>query len=149
MFLGTYTIKVDEQGRFFLPSKFRDQLVDGLAMVKGQEYCVSVYPLSQFEKLAHAGASTRTSLREVRDFQRLLGSGGGDDIPDKQGRVTLPVQLREYAGLERDAVLTGVIDRLEIWNPEAWEAYITKQEPSFANLNEAAFASETGGTATA
>jgi MraZ protein len=139
MFLGTYTLKVDEQGRFFLPSKFRDQLAAGLAMVKGQEYCVSIYPLSWLESMAQRGASSPTTLTEVRHFQRLLGSGGGDDVPDKQGRVTLPALLREYAGIDREAILTGVIDRLEMWNPQAWDEYITKQEPSFANLNEVVF----------
>lgn len=139
MFFGTHTPKLDEKGRFFLPAKFRDELADGLVMTRGQDRCLAVYPIATFMKKTEQMASAPATVRQVRDFQRMLASSASDEVPDKQGRVTIPVGLREYAGLDNQIVVVGAIDRLEIWEPEAWQEYSTAQEAAFAELNEEIF----------
>ena len=139
MFLGTYTPKIDEKGRFFLPSKFRDQLTEGLVVTRTQDRALAIYPTAAFEAMAAQMASAQATVKQVRDFQRMLAAGASNETPDKQGRVTIPQVLRDYAGLDKDIVVTGAINRVEIWDAEAWERYSTEQEPIFAAMNEEIF----------
>ena len=139
VFFGTHTPKLDDKGRFFLPAKFRDELGEGLVVTRGQDRCLAVYPIATFVKKTEQMASAPTTIRQVRDFQRMLASSASDEVPDKQGRITIPGVLRSYAGLDKDIVVVGAIDRLEIWNPQAWEDYSTAQEAAFAELNEEIF----------
>ena len=139
MFFGTYTPKLDEKGRFFLPAKFRDDLADGLVVTRGQDRCLAIYPMATFIEKTKQVATAPTTVRNVRDFQRMLASSASDEVPDKQGRITIPAPLRDYAGLSANIVVVGAIDRAEIWNPQAWEEYSTAQEAAFAELNEEIF----------
>lgn len=139
MFLGTYTPKLDEKGRFFLPAKFRDELAEGLVITRGQDRCLVIYPMATFIERTKQVATAPTTVRNVRDFQRMLASSASDEVPDKQGRITIPAQLRAYAGLESNIVVAGAIDRAEIWDPQAWQDYSTAQEAVFAELNEEIF----------
>lgn len=136
VFFGTHTPKLDEKGRFFLPAKFREELGEGLVLTRGQDRCLAVYPMATFVKKAEQMASAPATVRQVRNFQRMLASSASDEVPDKQGRVTIPIPLREYAGLDKEIVVVGAMDRLEIWNPQAWQEYCNEQEPAFAELNE-------------
>ncbi len=139
VFFGTHTPKLDEKGRFFLPAKFREELGEGLVVTRGQDHCLAVYPMATFVKKTEQMASAPATVRQVRDFQRMLASSASDEVPDKQGRVTIPAQLREYAGLDKDIVVVGAIDRLEIWDPQGWQEYSTAQEAAFAEQNEEIF----------
>lgn len=139
MFLGTHTPKLDEKGRFFLPAKYRDELGDGLVITRGQDRSLAIYPMATFETITQQVATAPTTLRQVRDFQRMVASSASDEVPDKQGRVSIPAQLRDYAGLDKDIVVVGAINRVEIWNPQAWQDYSTAQEAVFAELNEDLF----------
>ncbi len=139
VFFGTYTPKLDEKGRFFLPAKFRDDLADGLVVTRGQDRCLAIYPMATFIEKTKQVATAPTTVRNVRDFQRMLASSASDEVPDKQGRITIPAPLRDYAGLSANIVVVGAIDRAEIWNPQAWEEYSTAQEAAFAELNEEIF----------
>lgn len=139
VFFGTYTPKLDEKGRFFLPAKFRDDLAEGLVVTRGQDRCLAIYPMATFIEKTKQVATAPTTVRNVRDFQRMLASSASDEVPDKQGRITIPAPLRDYAGLSANIVVVGAIDRAEIWNPQAWEEYSTAQEAAFAELNEEIF----------
>lgn len=139
MFLGTHTPKIDEKGRFFLPAKFRDELADGLVITRAQDRCLAIYPVAAFVEMTSSIASAPTSVKQVRDYQRMLAAGASDEVPDKQGRVTIPSQLRTYAGLEKEIVVVGAINRVEIWNVAAWEEYTAAQESAFADMNEEVF----------
>lgn len=139
MFLGTHTPKLDEKGRFFLPAKFRDELADGLVITRSQDRCLAIYPTATFVEMTKQVASAPTTLKQVRDFQRMLAAGASDETPDKQGRVTIPPQLRNYAQLEGAIVVVGAINRVEIWNTAAWEEYSAQQESVFAEMNEEVF----------
>jgi len=136
MFLGTYTPKFDEKGRFFLPPKFRDELAGGLVIVRGQERCLAIYTPDAFARMVERVTTAPATFKDVRSYQRMLGAGASDTAPDRQGRVSVPANLRAYAGLDKDLVVTGVIDRVELWDPKAWEAYEEAEAPGYAEVNQ-------------
>jgi MraZ protein len=139
VFLGTHTPRIDEKGRFFLPARFREELAGGLVITRAQDRCLAIYPRTTFEEMTREISTAPISVKQVRDFQRMLASGASDEIPDKQGRVTIPPQLRTYAGLDKDVVVVGAITRVEVWDAAAWEAYSAEQESAFAEMNEEVF----------
>jgi MraZ protein len=136
MFLGTHTPRLDEKGRLILPAKFRDELAEGLVITKGQERCLYVWPIAEFAHLAEALRTAPVTQKGPRDFMRVLYAGASDEVPDKQGRVTVPPGLRAYAGLDRDCAVIGAGSRVEIWDATAWETYVSAQEQAFADLSE-------------
>ena len=139
MFFGTYTPKLDEKGRLFLPAKFRDQLAGGLMVTRGQEHCLYVWPQSEIERVTERLREAPVSNKATRDYIRMFSSGASDDAPDKQGRITIPPKLRDWAGLNKEVVVIGAMNRLEIWDGGRWEAYSEEQEPAFAELSEEVF----------
>lgn len=139
MFLGTHQPKLDEKGRFFLPAKFREELSEGLVISRGQDRCLAIYPEKTFLAMAQKMASGPSTVKGVRDFQRMLAAGASNEVPDKQGRLTVPPRLRAYAGLETEIVVVGAIDRVEVWDAAAWEQYSAEQESVFAEMNEEVF----------
>ncbi len=136
MFLGTHTPKLDDKGRFFLPAKFRDELGEGLVITRAQERCLAIYPLTKFVEMTQQMGNAPETLKRVRDFQRMLAAGATDEVPDRQGRVMIPPQLREYAHLDKEIVVVGAISRVEVWDAATWSEYSTEQEAAFADMNE-------------
>ena len=136
MFLGTHTPRLDDKGRMILPAKFREKFAAGLVMTRGQERCLYVFPMNEFERIAAAMNTTPVTSRAVRDYQRVLLSGASDEIPDKQGRVTIPPLLREYAGLSKECTVIGAGNRVEIWDTQAWNDYLAGAEQPFADQAE-------------
>lgn len=138
-FMGTYTPKLDEKGRLFLPAKFRDQLADGLVVTRGQERCLTIWPAAEFQEMARRAQEAPVTVKAARDYTRFLFAGASDETPDKQGRITIPTMLREYASLRKDVVVIGVMNRVEIWDPERWDEYSAEGETAFAELSEEVF----------
>jgi MraZ protein len=136
VFLGTHTPRLDDKGRLFLPAKFRDELLEGLVITRGQERCLYVWPMAEFVNLTEQMRQTPVTNKRVRDFMRMMFAGASDETPDKQGRVTIPPMLREYAGLIRDCIVIGAMNRLEIWDAESWTDYSNQQEAAFSGLSE-------------
>ncbi|KRE38347.1 division/cell wall cluster transcriptional repressor MraZ [Janibacter sp. Soil728] len=136
MFLGTHTPKLDDKGRLFLPAKFRDKLAGGLVMTRGQERCLYVFPMEEFVKVTQKFQEAPTSSKAARDYMRVFLSGASDEIPDKQGRVTVPAALRQYAGLDRDCTVIGTGSRVEVWDTTAWNDYLASTEQAFADQSE-------------
>jgi MraZ protein len=136
MFLGTHTPRLDEKGRLFLPAKYRDELAPGLVITKGQERCLYVFPLEEFGRITEALRTAPVTAKAVRDYSRVFFASASDELPDKQGRVTIPAALRDYAGLERDCVVIGANTRLEIWDATAWTSYLDRQEDAFSDASE-------------
>lgn len=136
MFLGTHFPRLDDKGRIVLPAKFRDGLADGVVLTKGQDRSVVVWPVSEFSEYAQRVREASRSDAKARSYSRVLFSGASDEQPDKQGRISLPQALRDYAGLERDCVVVGNHATIEIWNPQAWDDYLSGAESSFADLSE-------------
>lgn len=139
MFLGTHTPKLDEKGRIFLPAKFREELAGGLVITRGQDRCLAIWPLDVFVAQTESLRSAPSSSKQVRDYQRMLASGASDETLDKQGRLTIPPPLRTYAGLDKDCVVVGAINRIEVWNAPAWETYAAEKEADFAEMNSELF----------
>ncbi len=136
MFLGTYTPRLDDKGRLILPAKFRDELSTGLVLTRGQERCIYVFSMREFERMHEDMRKAPLSSKQARDYVRVFLSGASDEIPDKQGRVTIPAALRDYAGLGRDVAVIGAGSRAEIWDAAAWENYLTEQEAQFSDTDE-------------
>ena len=135
MFLGTHTPHLDEKGRLFLPAKYREELSRGLVLTKGQERCLYVFPLTEFDRVTEALRAPVTT-KAVRDYSRVFFASASDETPDRQGRITVPAALREYAGLQRDCVVIGANTRLEIWDAQAWTTYLDQQEDAFSDASE-------------
>lgn len=136
MFLGTHTPLLDDKGRIILPAKYRDKLAGGLVVTRGQERCLYVFPMAEFQRITDVARSAPTSSRPVRDYLRLLLSGASDEVPDRQGRLSIPAPLRQYAGLTRECAVIGAGNRIEIWDLAAWEAYLDATEQAFADTSE-------------
>ena len=135
MFLGTHTPRLDDKGRLFLPAKYRDELAEGLVLTKGQERCLYVFPQAEFTRITEALRAAPVTAKAVRDYSRVFFASASDEVPDKQGRVTTPQALRDYAALSRDCVVIGANTRLEIWDAVAWERYLEQQEDVFSDAS--------------
>jgi MraZ protein len=136
MFLGTHSPRLDDKGRLFLPAKYREELSGGLVITKGQERCLYVFPMAEFQRITEALRTAPVTAKSVRDYSRVFFASASDEVPDKQGRVTIPPALRGYAGLERDCVVIGANTRLEIWDTQAWETYLEQSEQQFSDASE-------------
>ena len=139
MFFGTYTPKLDDKGRLFLPAKFRDELAEGLVVTRGQERCLYVWSMEEFGRLTERMREVPVTNKAGRDYVRMFFAGASDETPDKQGRVTIPPMLRDYASLTKDVVVIGSMNRIEIWDPAAWTAYSEEQEQKFSELSDEVF----------
>ncbi|MFI9105233.1 division/cell wall cluster transcriptional repressor MraZ [Streptomyces fildesensis] len=138
MFLGTYAPRLDDKSRLVLPAKFREQLAEGLVITKGQERCLYVWPLRGFQAVTEELRRAPLTSKPARDYMRVLFAGATDEVPDKQGRITVPQPLREYAGLDRDCAVIGADTRVEVWSAQAWDRYLAAQEDTFSALSEEA-----------
>ena len=135
-FMGTFTPKLDDKGRLILPAKFRDRLSEGLVVTTGQEKCLSVFPPDVFAKVAGQAEARGMTSRSGREQARMLFSNAEEATPDKQGRIAIPPHLRTYAAISREVVVTGVMDRVEIWEPSRWRDYQAAAQESFSDLDE-------------
>jgi len=136
VFLGTHTPRLDDKGRIFLPAKFRERLAGGLVVTRGQERCLYVFPMDEFVRVAENMRSAPLTNKPARDYLRVFLSGASDEIPDKQGRVTVPSALRQYAGLTRDCTVIGAGTRVELWDTTTWDTYLQSNEQGFADQSE-------------
>jgi MraZ protein len=135
VFLGTHSPRLDDKNRVILPARYRDHLADGLVMSKGQDRCVVVWTKAGFAQYSEELAQGKHTVADMRRYSRVLFASAYDDVPDKQGRITIPSQLREYAGLTRECVVVGADTRIEIWDSAAWESYLADTEQSFVELD--------------
>ncbi|MFJ7751254.1 division/cell wall cluster transcriptional repressor MraZ [Arthrobacter sp. NPDC097144] len=136
MFLGTHSPRLDEKGRLILPAKFREELAEGLVLTRGQERCIYVFSQKEFERVHEQMREAPLSSRQARDYIRVFLSGASDEVPDKQGRITIPPALRAYAGLGRELAVIGAGTRAEIWDAAAWQTYLEAQETAFSETDE-------------
>lgn len=120
MFMGEYNHTIDPKGRLIIPSKFREQLGKEFVLTKGLDGCLSIYPMDEWEILEKQLRSLPLTNKNARIFSRFFVAGAASCELDKQGRILIPATLREFAGLEKDVVLTGNINRIEIWSKQKW-----------------------------
>ena len=121
MFMGEYNHTIDAKGRMIVPSKFREQLGDEFVVTKGLDGCLFVYSKSEWENIEEKFRNVPLTTKDARKFARFFFAGAASCEVDKQGRILLPVVLREYAGIEKDVVSVGVFNRVEIWDKDKWQ----------------------------
>lgn len=123
MFIGEYQHTLDPKGRVIMPSKFRDDLGERFVVTKGLDNCLFVYPQSEWQELERKLRTLPLTSRDARAFTRFFFSGATECELDKQGRILIPANLREYAELDKDLTIIGVASRVEIWGRERWDDY--------------------------
>jgi MraZ protein len=119
-----------------LPAKVRHELAEGIVVTRGQENCLYVFSASEFDNLHEKIRQAPVTSKSARDFLRVFLSGASSETPDSQNRITLPANLRQYAGLGRDLTVIGAGNRVEIWDSAAWSTYLNEHETSFSNTTE-------------
>ncbi len=121
MFIGEYNHSVDPKGRLIIPSKFRDVLGDLFMVTKGLDGCLFVFDKNEWDAFVEKLRTLPISNIEARKIVRYFLAGAAELEVDKQGRVLLPGTLREFAGIEKETVLVGVGNRMEIWSKDKWD----------------------------
>ena len=120
MLIGEYSYAIDEKGRLGFPPKFREEMGSSFIVTRWLDDCLIAFSSSEWERVsAHL---LEKSMVKSRDVQRFLYSGATEAVPDKQGRILLPANLRRHAGLEKDVAVIGVGNHAEIWDARAWQA---------------------------
>lgn len=136
MFMGEYHHNIDSKGRMIIPAKFRDNLGETFVITRGLDQCLFGYPLSEWKLLEDKLKTLPLTKKDARAFTRFFFSGATECEIDKQGRVNIATPLLSYAKLEKECVVIGVSNRIEIWEKAKWEEYFTNSEESFAEIAE-------------
>jgi len=136
MLIGEYKHSLDPKKRMAIPAKFRKEIGDKVVITRGLDQCLFAYPMPEWEKVAEKLSELPTGSADTRNFVRLFLSGATDVELDSLGRILIPDNLKEFAGLKEKVVIVGVHKRLEIWNEENWESYIERIEKQTDMLAE-------------
>lgn len=136
MFIGEYHHSIDVKGRLAVPAKFRLALEHGAVVTRGLDTCLFLYSMEEWAKFAEKLAQLPISQANTRAFSRLMLAGAMDVQLDKQGRIILPDYLRTYAGMKKDVVVTGLYNRLELWDESVWKEYKTRTEQESGEIAE-------------
>jgi MraZ protein len=136
MFIGEYEHSIDAKGRMAVPAKFRAKLASGAVVTRGLDKCLFLYAREEWEKIAQKLANLPLSKSNARAFARLMLAGAMEVEIDKQGRINLPKYLTGYASVSGKAIIAGLYNRLEIWNPKDWEGYKEKAEEGSSEIVE-------------
>lgn len=134
--MGEYRHSLDTKGRVIIPAKFREDLGERCVITRGLDQCLFIYPLAEWATMESKLRQLPLTQRDARAFVRFFFSGATDVELDKQGRVMVPSNLREYASLSKDVVVIGVSSRVELWSKEIWEDYVDEAETSFDSIAE-------------
>lgn len=130
MFMGEYRHTVDPKGRLIIPSRFRGSLGAEFVVTRGLDGCLFVYPMDSWEAYVEELRKLPLTDKNARLFTRFIIAGAATCELDRQGRILLPVTLREFAGIDKDVLLAGMLDHIEIWNEERW-----KENADFSDMD--------------
>lgn len=136
MFIGEYKHTIDGKGRMIIPSRFREDLGEKFILTKGLDQCLFIYPDDQWRLLKEKLDRLPLSNKKARKFTRFFLAGAQECEVDKQGRILISQNLREYANLEKETILIGVSTRIEIWSKENWEQYNDDEDFDAGSLAE-------------
>ncbi len=136
MLLGEFKHNLDIKGRMAIPAKFREELKSGAIITRGLDNCLFIFTNKEWEVLAQKLVALPLAQANSRAFVRLMLSGAMDVEVDSQGRILVPDYLRKYAGLSKQVVVTGLMNRIEVWDTERWEKYKSKTEGSSDEIAE-------------
>jgi MraZ protein len=121
MFFGAFEHTIDSKGRLTIPAKFKDPLAGGIVVTRGLDGCLWGFTRQEWQNISEKIASLTLTSAEARRFTRFMFSSASDAIPDRNGRVVIPQKLLEYGSIDREVVVAGVMNKIEIWNPERWD----------------------------
>lgn len=136
MFTGEFQHSLDGKGRVIIPSRLRDGLGDRFVITRGLDHCLFVYPSAEWMRLEQKLKQLPFTKSDSRAFMRLFFSGAMEVEADKQGRVLIPQNLREYADIEKEVMIIGVSNRVEIWSEQAWRDYFGEANNNYEELAE-------------
>ncbi|RCW70809.1 MraZ protein [Saliterribacillus persicus] len=136
MFMGEYQHNIDTKGRIIVPAKFREDLGDTFVITRGLDQCLFAYPMDEWHVLEEKLKKLPMTKKDARAFTRFFFSGAVECEVDKQGRINIPSSLRTYATMEKECVVIGVSNRIEIWSKDKWNDYVEVSEESFAEIAE-------------
>ncbi|TDM15016.1 division/cell wall cluster transcriptional repressor MraZ [Macrococcus bovicus] len=136
MFMGEYSHQMDAKGRLIVPAKFRDELSEHFVITRGLDRCLFGYTLAEWQKIEEKLTSLPITKKDARKFMRLFFSGAVEVELDKQGRINIPANLREYAGLSKECIVVGVSTRIEVWDRAEWQKFYEETEPHYSEIAE-------------
>lgn len=136
MLLGEYKHSVDEKGRIAVPAKFRDAFAAGAIITRGLDRSLFIFSMVEWEMLAKKLTALPIAQGNSRAFARLMLAGAMDVRIDQQGRILVPDYLREYAGIDKQVVLAGLVSRIEVWDATSWAEYKAKTESASDQIAE-------------
>ncbi len=136
MFLGQYEHTIDEKGRLIIPARFRELLGENFIITFGLDVCLFVYPQEEWKDLSEKLKLLPLGQKDARAFKRILFSRANAGVLDTQGRMVIMKYLRDYARIEREVMVIGVQDRIEIWSKEIWQKYFEEIESSYEDIAE-------------
>ena len=139
MFIGEYHHTIDEKGRIIIPSKFRDELGGSFVVTRGIEKCLFVYSMDNWNRICDKLNAIPFTKKDARVFNRFFMSGATSVELDKQGRVNISQPLIEYANLDKDCVIIGTGDRLEVWSQESWDSFFDSTKDNMSDIAENLF----------
>lgn len=142
MFMGEYHHNIDEKGRIIIPSKFRNELGTSFVVTRGIENCLFVYSLPEWDKIVTKLNKLPFTKKDARNFTRFFLSGASVVELDKQGRINIASTLTDYAKLEKDCVVLGVGDRLEIWSNDLWNNFFNENRDNMSDIAENLFTAD-------
>ncbi len=136
MFIGEYSHTIDEKRRLAIPAKFRKEIGKNAVITRGLDNCLFVFPREEWDKLAKKLGELPLGQRDARGFIRVMLAGAMDVTFDRLGRLLVPDYLKNYASLSKQVVVTGVFNRLEIWDEAKWNEYKDKMEKDVSDMAE-------------
>jgi len=134
--MGEYQHSLDAKGRLIIPAKFREELGEIAVMTRGLDNCLFLFPMPEWKVLEEKLKTLPLTKATARQFVRFFFSGATECELDKQGRIMIPPSLRDYAGVDKDVVVIGVSNRIEIWSRQRWEDYMQQAESAYAEIAE-------------
>jgi MraZ protein len=136
VFLGEYEHNMDDKGRLAVPSRFREDLGEGVVVTRGFDRCLMCFPKPTFERLAQQVSALSLGQEDARQMRRLLFSGAADAALDKQGRILIPGNLRDYAGLGDHVIVAGLNTHFEIWSTDRWNDVLATLDTNASAIAE-------------
>ena len=139
MLMGEFHHNIDDKGRLIIPSKFRNELGESVIVTRGLDKCIFVYSLKEWNKIIEKLSTLEFTKKNVRAFERAFIGGASTIEFDKQGRINITSPLVHYANIDKECVIIGVNERLEIWSKNEFENYMKVNEESLEEITEDLF----------
>ncbi|GIN37631.1 MULTISPECIES: division/cell wall cluster transcriptional repressor MraZ [Heyndrickxia] len=136
MFMGEYQHNIDAKGRLIIPAKFRELLGETFVITRGLDKCLFGYPMDEWKQVEEKLKALPLTKKDARAFTRFFFSGASESEIDKQGRINIPSPLVSYAQLQKECIVLGVSNRIEIWSKDLWGDYFEESEESFTEIAE-------------